>query len=223
MRYTFLGKPSLFLTIFACIGVFATCALSCSSDKPTETPKPSSGTISASKVEDEQKEIIRNPQWAVAIEKAGLPNLHKINDRLYRGAQPTAEGFKQLKEMGIRTILNLRRYHSDKDEITEANLGGDFFEYVPQPVNAWGVDEKNVVEFLKIVTNPQKQPVFFHCLHGADRTGTMAASYRFVIDGWTAEEALDEMKNGGFNFHSIWENLIRFIKSIDKEKIKSQL
>ena len=53
--------------------------------------------------------------WAQAVEQPGLPNLHKVSDDLYRGAQPTAEGIKQLQALGIKTIINLRSSDTDRD------------------------------------------------------------------------------------------------------------
>ena len=61
-------------------------------------------------------------QWATASEKPGLPNLHRVTDDLYRGAQPSAEGMRQLKKMGVRTVVNLRSFHSDRDEIGDTGL-----------------------------------------------------------------------------------------------------
>ena len=34
--------------------------------------------------------------WAVPMERAGLPNLHRVDAKLYRSAQPTAEGMTNL-------------------------------------------------------------------------------------------------------------------------------
>ena len=55
--------------------------------------------------------------WATKLDRPGLPNLHKINNRLYRGDQPTAEGIKELEKLGVHTIVNLRSGHSDKELI----------------------------------------------------------------------------------------------------------
>ena len=43
-----------------------------------------------------------------------------------------------------------------------------------------------------------------HCQQGADRTGTMMAFYRIAVQGWPKDDAIAEMKNGGYGFHSIW-------------------
>ena len=56
-------------------------------------------------------------EWARPVSLSGVPNLHKVSDDLYRGAQPTAEGVENLRKMGIKTIVNLRRLHSDRDEL----------------------------------------------------------------------------------------------------------
>src|SRR5437764_2691307 len=41
-------------------------------------------------------------------EKEVLPNFHQVNKNLYRGAQPGSGGIKKLKELGVKTIINLR-------------------------------------------------------------------------------------------------------------------
>lgn len=165
----------------------------------------------------------RNPKWAVPIKKEGLPNLHQIAEGLYRGAQPTPNGFTELHKMGVKTVVNFRALHNDDDEIEEAGLSKDTFNYVSIPINTWSLDDEHVIAFLKVINSPDNYPVFFHCQHGADRTGTMAAVYRIVVDGWSKEDAIDEMKSGGYNYHSIWKNLITYLREMDPEKLKSKL
>ena len=64
--------------------------------------------------------------------------------------------------------------------------------------------------------------MFVHCQHGSDRTGTMCALYRIAVCGWTKEDALKEMQEGGFGFHGVWQNLLDFINKLDIEKIKQE-
>ena len=154
-------------------------------------------------------------KWATRIEKAGLPNLHRVTEDLYRGAQPTAEGFRELKAMGIRTVVNLRSFHSDRDELGDLDLG---YEHIT--MKAWHAEDKEAVRFLKIVTDKEKLPVFVHCQHGADRTGTVCAIYRVAVCGWSKEEAVREMTEGGFGFHGVWQNLARYVRRLPNEEIK---
>ena len=159
----------------------------------------------------------RPARWAKSIQIKGAPNLHKVSDTLYRSAQPSAEGMRNLKAMGIETIVNLRSFHSDRDEIGDTGLA---YEHIT--MKTWHPEEEEAVRFLQIVTNPKRSPVLVHCQHGADRTGTMCALYRVVVQGWTKEEALKEMTQGGFGFHGIWENLIQWINGLDIEGIKKK-
>ena len=156
-------------------------------------------------------------KWAERIELPGLPNLHKVSDELYRGAQPTAEGMKQLEKLGVKTVVNLRSLPSDRDEIKDTGLA---YEHIYMtPLN---IDDKDVVRFLRIVSDSSQTPVFVHCQHGADRTGTMCAIYRIAVQGWSKDEAVEEMTKGGFGFHSIWQNLPDYIRKVDIDEIKQK-
>ena len=153
--------------------------------------------------------------WAEPMGAAGLTNLHRVSAGLYRGAQPTAEGFRQLKAMGVRTVVNLRSFSSDRDGIAETALA---YEHIYS--KAWHIEAKEVVRFLQIVTDPARTPVFVHCKHGSDRTGTMCALYRVAVQGWPKEAAIEEMTRGGFGFHETFDNLPEFIRDLDIEDIK---
>ncbi len=159
----------------------------------------------------------RPANWATKLDRPGLPNLFKINAGLYRGAQPTAEGIKELKKLGVKTIVDLRDKHSDKDVLGDSKIA---FEHIP--MKPWKPKEADVVRFLKIVADKARQPVFVHCQCGADRTGTMCAIYRVAVDGWSKRQAIDEMTKGGFGFHPIWANLPKFIEKLDVKKVKAK-
>ena len=156
-------------------------------------------------------------QAAVPLKIESLPNAFKVTDTLYRGAQPGPEGFKDLKELGIRTVVGLRAFHGDSDAIRAAGL-----QYEQISFKTWHAEEEDVVRFLQIVSDTNKTPVFVHCQHGADRTGTMVAIYRLTVCGWNKADAIDEMVNGGFGFHKTWENLVTFIKELDVAAIRKK-
>ena len=164
------------------------------------------------------EDIKRPEKWATPIELEGAPNLHKVSDVLYRSAQPTKKGMENLEKLGIETIVNLRSFSSDRSEIEDTHLA-----YEHLHMKAWHAEEKEVISFLKVVTNPKRTPVLVHCLHGADRTGTMCAVYRIAVQGWTIDEAMDEMINGGYNFHEVWANLEPWIRNLDFESIKKKV
>jgi protein tyrosine phosphatase (PTP) superfamily phosphohydrolase (DUF442 family) len=166
---------------------------------------------------DETIMVPRPDSWAQPIEMEGVPNLYKLSDNLYRSAQPSAEGLINLEAMGIRTVVNLRLLNSDRDEIEGTDLG-----YVHINMEAWDADEEEVVEFLKVVSDPDRIPLLVHCSLGSDRTGTMCAVYRIVVHGWNKEEAIEEMTQGGFGFHRVWTNLPMWISISDIDELKTQ-
>lgn len=160
----------------------------------------------------------RPANWAKPMELPGAPNLHQVSPDLYRSAQPAAEGMQQLKQKGIKTIVNLRSFSSDRDEIRGTGLG-----YEHLFMKAWHPERKEVVEFLRIATDPKRKPVLVHCQHGADRTGTMCAVYRVAVQGWTKQQAIKEMVDGGYGFHAVWQNLPRWIDELDVDAIRKEV
>jgi len=161
--------------------------------------------------------VPRPESWAQPIEMAGVPNLYKLSDDLYRSAQPSAEGMTHLEEMGIRTIVNLRSFNSDRDEIEGTDLG-----YERIYMKAWHAEEVDAVEFLQIVSDPDRVPVLVHCNLGSDRTGTMCALFRVAVQGWSKEEATAEMTQGGFGFNEVWANLPMWVRTLETDEIKTQ-
>lgn len=167
-------------------------------------------------------EVTRSPTnrpaaWAEPLTLAGVSNFHKVSPQLYRGAQPTAEGMRNLKAMGIKTVVNLRSFHSDRDELKGTELG-----YEHLTMKAWHPEWKEAVAFLKIVSDPARTPVFVHCLHGADRTGTMCALYRVTVQNWPRDEAVREMTQGGFNFHEVFDNLPDWLQALDLQALRRE-
>jgi protein tyrosine phosphatase (PTP) superfamily phosphohydrolase (DUF442 family) len=161
--------------------------------------------------------IAEQNKWAERIELPGVPNLYKVSNDLYRGAQPTTEGMKRLEKLGIKTVINMRSFHSDRSELKGTDLS-----YKHISMTTWNIEDKDVIRFLQIVTDPNCTPVFAHCQHGADRTGTLCAIYRVVVQDWSKDEAIEEMTKGGFGFHSYWQNLPHYIRKLDLQKIKQK-
>ncbi len=166
---------------------------------------------------DETAPVPRPENWAQPVELEGVPNLYKLSDDLYRSAQPSAEGVANLEEMGIKTIVNLRLLTSDRDEMEGSGL-----EYVHIRTKAWHAEEEEAVEFLRIVTDPDRVPVLVHCNLGSDRTGTMCAVYRIAVQGWSKEDAIEEMTRGGFGYNWVWFSLAAWVRGLDIDEMKAQ-
>jgi protein tyrosine/serine phosphatase len=173
------------------------------------------GALPANKERQPQARQTTGRKWAERLDLPGAPNLHKVSGDLYRGAQPSAEGMKQLEKLGIKTVVNLRFLLSDRGELKGTGLA---YEHIN--MTTFHPETEDVVRFLKIVADKKRTPLFVHCHRGADRTGTMCAVYRVAVQGWSKDEAIEEMTQGGFGHHPIWKNLPGFIRKLDIDQIK---
>jgi protein tyrosine phosphatase (PTP) superfamily phosphohydrolase (DUF442 family) len=206
-------------------------AAACSGDKPAAGPiaaRPAAPAGIASAEPGDDKAAPPVPDAAIGErpvtrtlasprnDVAGASNLAQVSPILWRSAQPTAEGFKSLKALGIRTVVNLRNVASDRNELQGLGL-----RYVHIHFATWHAEDKDIVAFLKILSDPVNHPVLVHCQLGADRTGTMVAVYRVIMEGWTMEEAMQELPR--FGFHSIWTNLKDYLQKLDAAAIRKQV
>jgi protein tyrosine/serine phosphatase len=146
----------------------------------------------------------------------GVSNFAQISPALYRGAQPTPEGFKELKKLGIKTVVNLRSFHTDRRKLDGCGLRRAHLY-----CKAWHPQTEDVARFLKLMADKENHPVFVHCLHGADRTGMMVAAYRIVEQGWSVEDAARETHN--FGFHKVFPMIQRYLRRFDSEKIRKAI
>ena len=160
----------------------------------------------------------RPAEWAMPLEIKGLSNLHRVTPSLYRSAQPDETSGNAIRTLGIKTVLSFRK--RNKDEPLHSTPGVSFKRY---PLYTWDIEEKDILAVLRIMNDPANQPILVHCAHGADRTGLMMASYRMIIQGWTKEAAIAEMKKGEYEYHVIWKNIERSIDKMDIDKMRTEL
>jgi protein tyrosine phosphatase (PTP) superfamily phosphohydrolase (DUF442 family) len=134
---------------------------------------------------------------------AGVPNSGKVNDHLFRGAQPRDAGLRELKKLGMTTIVDLRNEDPAKmnwEEKTADSLG---IRFVHIGVNEWSAPtNEQIAQFLAIFRDHPDEKVFVHCHFGEDRTGVFVASYRMAYEKLPADQALQEMYF--FGFHGRW-------------------
>jgi protein tyrosine phosphatase (PTP) superfamily phosphohydrolase (DUF442 family) len=165
-----------------------------------------------------QPTVQKKDYWAKPLKELHVQNLHKVDAKLYRSAQPSKDDFKKLYIYGIRNDLNLRQFHDDKDELEGINIQ----EY-HLPINTSKMSYKELVEAVAYLDS-RKEKTLVHCKHGSDRTGTVVAGYRIAVNGWSKEKAIDEFVHGGFGYHSFWfPNLPKLLNSLDVEKFKKDI
>ncbi|MDB5101893.1 MAG: protein tyrosine/serine phosphatase [Cyanobacteria bacterium RYN_339] len=145
----------------------------------------------------------------------GTENYKQVNANLYRGGVPNDDQLAALKKLGIKTDITLMSMSSPKEREVIAHekeagaaLGLKVIN-ISLPFNA--VPPKAMLEqFLSTTQEKLAQPVYVHCIHGRDRTGTMVACYRMTFDHLSNQQALDEMETFGFNpkKYATWANFV---------------
>lgn len=135
---------------------------------------------------------------AILTSAPGVPNFHKVNDSLYRGGQPSEKGFESLKNLGIKTVLDLRipDHQSNWEKRRVESLG---MRYIHLPLHGGETPtQRDIDRAFAILLDSAQWPVFVHCREGKDRTGMIVACYRISHDGWTNMRALAEAKSYAF-------------------------
>jgi tyrosine-protein phosphatase SIW14 len=140
------------------------------------------------------------PVHGEKIKIPGIPNAGKINDILYRGAQPREVGLSELKILGITTIVDLRGEDRERILWERKHAESMGMRFLNIPVSGWDPPtDEQVVQFLSLFRDNPGQKVFLHCRFGDDRTGVFTAIYRMAVEKWPAEQATKEMYFFGFN------------------------
>jgi len=149
----------------------------------------------------------------------GVPNFGEVTPILFRGGQPTHEGFERLAKMGINIVVDTGRSKRNKNQIKQLGM-----RYVSLPWYCPFPKDNVFARFLKLINENPDKKIFVHCRLGNDRTGMMIAAYRMGAQGWTAEQAMKEMHYFGYTavHHLMCPGLARYEKSFPERLKKSQ-
>ena len=169
-------------------------------------------------------ETARLAHWAERVkpELDGVENLWRVTPGLYRAGQPTAAGFRSLDAFGMRTVISLRQTVSDVPL-----AAGTAVRLIRIPMKSRHVAENRgarIVKAMRALRQAMEEgPVMVHCHHGSDRTGVMIALWRILYEGWSRQQALDELISGGYGYHPIWANIPRYLRKVDLRDLQSRI
>lgn len=128
-----------------------------------------------------------------------IRNFGEVNDHLYRGAEPTLQGMRELRAARVVLDIDLR----ESGAATEAerriaqSLGIQYVNVPFPPFSAPGLDQLKRV--LSLLEPDDAGKIFVHCRRGKDRTGTVVACYRIQHDGWANRRAIEEARSYGMS------------------------
>lgn len=161
--------------------------------------------------------LVRPDTWAQPVDSKAVDNWYRVSADLYRCAQPSASQMRALEAFGIKSVVNLREYHSDKDETAGTKL-----QIAQVPVGAGDLTYAQLVTAVKALVAAPK-PVVVHCWRGADRTGAVVAAWRVAVDAWQPAEAVEEMAAGGFGHAALYDNLRELVAGLDAVKLRADV
>src|SRR6266404_2703514 len=125
-----------------------------------------------------------------------IRNFGKMDDRFYRGAQPDESDYKDLKALGVKTVIDLQDHPTSYEKRDVEALGMRYVN-IPMSDSSYPKDE-SINAFLKLVNDPATGVFFAHCAGGRHRTGVVGAVYRFNVNHWTYDQAYAEMTDYDF-------------------------
>jgi tyrosine-protein phosphatase SIW14 len=140
----------------------------------------------------------------------GIKNFHQVDEHVYRGGQPTDEGFKYLAKIGVETVIDLReadeRSTAEEKVVTAAGM-----KYVNVPMTGLTPpSDAEITKILGVLEAGSKGAIFVHCKKGVDRTGAVIAAYRIDHSQWDSNRALKEAMAKGMGFFQFpRQNFIR--------------
>lgn len=95
----------------------------------------------------------------------------------------------------------------------------------PQPeLGVPNLHHEQVVKALRALRAARASgPVLLHCQHGADRTGVISAVLRMTEQGWSRQQAMDEMFRGGYGYHTLWRNIPAYLQHVDARALQTRV
>ncbi|WP_104499993.1 dual specificity protein phosphatase family protein [Acinetobacter indicus] len=160
----------------------------------------------------------RPSAWAQPLD--AQHNFYQVSPILFRSEQPDQQLAALLQQHEIDVVINLRPKATDAEPLQQHGL-----QSVHLPIHTWAIDREDLLQVMQQIqtAQAQQQKVLIHCYHGADRTGASVAMYRIMFEDWSVEQALAEMKYGGFGFHPIWVNIDALFRPENIKWIRQQL
>jgi protein tyrosine/serine phosphatase len=137
------------------------------------------------------------------------PNFNTVRPGLFRGGHPDIGQMTYLKQLGVKTIVDLEiddlieaTPDQINDEMINASKLGILLIRMPmsafEPATNDEFDSK-IRNIMMIFSDPGLAPVYVHCAHGQDRTGLVVGLERVIIEKLKPEEAYNEMLTIGFH------------------------
>jgi len=130
------------------------------------------------------------------VEAGSIPNYRLLGPGLATAGQPAPEALAKLKDMGFRTVVNLRTEKegtAEEQKVVEAQG----LRYVSVPVTAESLSLADAEAVEKVLQDPASGPVLLHCA-SSNRVGAVWALIQ-ARQGKSLDEALAAGREAGLH------------------------
>jgi tyrosine-protein phosphatase SIW14 len=126
--------------------------------------------------------------------------IEQVAPGIYYGGAPKSESdYRRLQALGIKTVVDLRKFKPRKTDQSEHIVPayGVAFQHIP--MGFWPSRDDSPEGILQVMADPGIRPIYVHCMLGRDRTALLVALYRVRYLGWTRDAAYAAMQSNRFN------------------------
>jgi protein-tyrosine phosphatase len=136
--------------------------------------------------------------------ETSLKHFAQIDTNVYVGSKPHSDQeFEYLQAHHVKYILNARflPFLSGAEKRKAKKYG---MQFIAIPMNASPIppSREHVDEILRTLHNPDRQPIYLHCVLGRDRTSLLLGLYKINFEGMSKADALAVMRKSGFR--TVW-------------------
>ncbi|MCA9303884.1 MAG: hypothetical protein KC996_07170 [Phycisphaerales bacterium] len=148
----------------------------------------------------------QTPKQPAVDHHSAIHNLHRLNDRLYSGAEPVGEAaYQELASLGITTVISV-----DAVEPNKALGDKHGIRVIHLPIGYDGVPEDRGMAIAKALATIDG-PIFINCHHGKHRAPTALAVGAVCAGEITNEQAEAYLTLAGTSpkYPGLWDSVRR--------------
>jgi uncharacterized protein (TIGR01244 family) len=144
------------------------------------------------------------------VDEALIPNYARLTPSLAVAGQPTPEALARLRELGFRTVVNLRAESEPGVQAEAEAVRAAGLTYVSVPVTPETLSAADATAVRRVLDDPAGGPVLLHC-GSSNRVGGVWAVIQAQAKGLTVEQALAEGEAAGLRSASMKDAVRRVL------------
>lgn len=173
----------------------------------------------ASQAAEPQSSLATTATVPETVDSALVPHYTRLTPTLAAAGPPAAEAIPRLREMGFKTVVNLR-VESEPGVAGEAEaMRAQGLAYISIPVTPDTFSLAEVAAVLRVIDDPQRGPVLLHC-SSSNRVGGVWAVIQARARGLSVEDAVAEGRKAGLHSDAMVQAVERVLAASPAPPVK---